>query len=97
MRLVTVTPRMASIVVRMACSRANQEERLWAYVLTSAIRDCRKHASESECRAFFKCQWFNEVCEMAGVDPLYARQVIGMIGRKMPVDVARLEKDDGHW
>jgi hypothetical protein len=96
MRLVTVTPRMASLVVRMACPRSSQEERLWAYVLTSAVRDCRKHASESECRTFFRSQWFNEVCEMAGVDPNYTRQVIGMIGRKMPVDTNRLEKDDGH-
>jgi hypothetical protein len=83
MKHTLITPQMVSKIVRRCAPRATAEDKLWAAVVCKACEDVqRKHVSINSA-VFIQTQRFVEVCELAGLDAQFVRDLLKRIGTRV--------------
>lgn len=78
-----ITVHMAcKVLTRNAAHRESPEGKLWLSVLITTAKDSVSKYHKNECRDFIGSDWFNTICDYAGVPSDFARDVILSIGKK---------------
>jgi hypothetical protein len=83
MKHTLITPGMVSKIVKRCAPRSSEESKLWCAVVCKACEDVqRKHVSVNSA-VFIQTQRFVEVCELAGLDAQFVRDLLKRIGTRV--------------
>lgn len=84
----TITAHQVCTVLRRSATNSHLPEgKLWLEVLTLAVKDlrCGSPLHRRSARAFVESPHFINVCDLAGLDPTYANELIKAIGTSVDV------------